>query len=268
MLLYLAHVRIIYMKLEDMMSPRGLDIQHSIEEFAIVSYTDLKGNINYVSELFCKISKYSKKELLGQNHSLLKSGHHDDEFYKEIWNSLSQKNIWKGVICNKAKDGSIYYVDSVIFPYYSDKKLIGYGSIRIDITKQINFEETINLKDQYSQKLMEGVTEGLVIQNSESAILEMNNVCPGILGLTRDQMLGKTSFDPDWGTIYEDGTPCPGEEHPSSVAIRTKKEVQGFIMGVTVPSKGIRWLSINSTYYIDPESKEERTLTSFFDIIL
>lgn len=85
------------------MAPELSDIQESLEKFAIVSYTDLAGNITFASDKFCEISKYSREELLGQNHRILKSKEHGPEFYRDIWETLSKKQVWTGIICNLAR---------------------------------------------------------------------------------------------------------------------------------------------------------------------
>lgn len=87
-----------------------------INSVAIVSKTDLKGNITYVNEEFVKWSKYTPEEVIGQNHRILKSGHQPDMIFQELWNTISSGNIWRGKVKNKAKDGSFYWVDAIIAP--------------------------------------------------------------------------------------------------------------------------------------------------------
>ncbi len=241
-------------------------IKEAFESFAIVSYTDLAGKITYASDLFCSISGFEREELIGKNHRLLKSGRHPESFYKRIWDTISSGKVWSGIVCNKAKDGRLYWVDSMIFPIFDGNKVCGYGSVRVDVTDTLKLKTELESSIEYSDLLMANITEGIVIQNSKSEIVEMNDQACAHLGLTREQMLGLDSFDPRWGTINEDGSPCPGEEHPSSVAMATKSNVRNRIMGVTVPEAGIKWININSTYYIDKASGEERTVTSFNDV--
>jgi PAS domain S-box-containing protein len=243
-----------------------LKIKEAFESFAIVSYTDKTGKITYASDLFCKISGYSREELIGSNHSLLKSGRHPEVFYEEIWKTISSGTLWSGIVCNKTKDGRLYWVDSMIFPIFSNKKIIGYGSVRVDVTDTLKLKTELESSQQYSDLLMANITEGIVIQKANSEIVEMNDQAGHHLGLTREQMLGLDSFDPNWGAINEDGTPCPGEQHPSSVAMAIKSNVKNRVMGVTVPEQGVKWLNINSTYYIDKLTGEERTVTSFNDV--
>lgn len=105
----------------------------------IISITDSKGTIIYVNNKFCEISKYSKAELLGQNHRIINSGTHPPVFFKELWATINNNRNWTGEIKNKAKDGSFYWVDTVILPIHKkDKKQ--YLSLRMDITKRKELE--------------------------------------------------------------------------------------------------------------------------------
>ena len=125
-----------------------------LDELVIVSITDKDGNITYANNAFCKISKYTKKELLGQNHRILKSGHHPPEFYEDLWKTISNGRIWKNEIKNVAKDGSYYWVNTIISPILDKRgKPKQYISIRIDITKQKEVEERLKLQSRFKRRL-------------------------------------------------------------------------------------------------------------------
>jgi PAS domain S-box-containing protein len=94
-----------------------MDAQLSIiNEVAIVSKTDLKGDIIFVNDQFLKWSKYSREEVMGHNHRILKSGDQDDQIFVDMWKTISSGNVFRGEIKNKAKDGSFYWVDAIIAP--------------------------------------------------------------------------------------------------------------------------------------------------------
>lgn len=116
---------------------RMLKIQHILDEYSIVAITDINGIITYANKKFCEISKYSNDELVGQNHRILKSGFHPQKFYQAMWSTISKGKVWRGELKNKAKDGSFYWVKTIIVPII-DKygKPIEYISIRTDITKE------------------------------------------------------------------------------------------------------------------------------------
>ena len=120
------------------------ELQNALDESSIVSITDKTDKITYVNDKFCEISKYSREELMGQNHRILKSGYHPDSFYTGIWNVISNGRIWKGDVKQKAKDGSYYWVRTVITPFLgNDGKPQQYIAIRTDITGQKELEENL-----------------------------------------------------------------------------------------------------------------------------
>jgi PAS domain S-box-containing protein len=115
-----------------------------INSVAIVSKTDLQGNITYVNDEFVKWSKYSKEELIGQNHRILKSGDQDDAIFIEMWKTISSGKIFRGEIKNKAKDGSFYWVDAIIAPVLGlNGKPIEYIAQRFVINDKVELKERI-----------------------------------------------------------------------------------------------------------------------------
>ncbi len=118
--------------------------KEAIDISALVSKTDTNGVITYANEPFCKVSQYSKAELLGQSHGIVRHPDSSDRFYQEMWNTITDKKVWQGVIKNRAKDGSSYYVDATIVPILNHhNEIIEYISVRTDITKQIQAKEQI-----------------------------------------------------------------------------------------------------------------------------
>mgnify|MGYP003986703667 CR=1 FL=1 len=127
------------------------NFKHALDESSIVAITDKNGIITYVNERFCKISKYSRDELIGQNHRILKSGEHSDKFYHDLWHTISNGKIWEGEIKNKTKDGTYYWVKSTLVPFYDDFGNIDqYLAIRIDITKQKELSEKLIKSERLS----------------------------------------------------------------------------------------------------------------------
>ncbi len=107
----------------------------ALNNHALVSITDLAGTITFANKLFCETSGYSESELLGQNHRIVNSGHHPDKFFRTIWSTLSKGQVWQGDICNRSKQGSLYWVASTITPMLDENgNAQHYIAIRRDIT--------------------------------------------------------------------------------------------------------------------------------------
>lgn len=117
----------------------------AVDAAAIFSETDLRGNITYVNQQFCSISGYSREELLGANHRILNSGLHEPAFFVGMWRALAAGRVWKGEICNRSRDGSLYWVDSTMVPLVDPLtgQVRKYVSIRFDVTEKRQLLHTL-----------------------------------------------------------------------------------------------------------------------------
>ncbi|MDD4854821.1 MAG: diguanylate cyclase [Sulfuricurvum sp.] len=112
-----------------------------IDQHIIISQTNIHGIITYASEAFSQISGYSKEQLIGQNHRIIRHPDMPDEFFKNLWETISNGEIWHGEIKNRKADGSYYWVDSTISPNIEEGIIVGYTAVRHNITYQKRVEE-------------------------------------------------------------------------------------------------------------------------------
>ncbi|WP_395004932.1 PAS domain S-box protein, partial [Undibacterium sp.] len=109
----------------------------TLNQYAITSFADRHGSILEVNDMFCQISGYDREELLGHNHNIVNSGIHSSQFWHDMWQSVMTGKSWRREVCNRNKNGQIYWVDTVIAPFFDEQgDIVKYISIRTDITQR------------------------------------------------------------------------------------------------------------------------------------
>lgn len=121
-----------------------------LDEHIISSTTNLEGKITSVSKAFCEVSGYSKEELIGNTHKLVRHDDIPDEIYRELWNTIKAKKTWRGEFKNQKKSGEIYWVEAIIEPLIQEDKVVGYTSIRHNITNKKKVEY-LSITDELTQ---------------------------------------------------------------------------------------------------------------------
>jgi len=119
------------------------NLVNTLNDTAIISMTDESGKIIHANDKFCEVSGFSHEELIGKDHRTVNSGFHPKEFFAELWRTIKRGEMWSGEVCNRRKDGSVYWVDSTIKPVQGPGGRTQYLSIRYDITARKQMQESL-----------------------------------------------------------------------------------------------------------------------------
>ena len=236
---------------------RSNAILEALAHTTLVSEADLDGTITYVNDKFTEVSQYSREELIGKNHRILKSGAHDDIFYKDLWDTISHGKIFRGEIKNRAKDGSFYWVDANIAPIFDEKRrIVRYTAIRFLITDRKNKEEEVkrfaeemketsvaaedrkrallniledaraleqSLRDERGRltTILSSLGEGLFVVDDKFRIVLINPIALGFFGVMAGDVIGKDVHEVV--KIWSKDAEIPNTSHPTDHVMKEKE---------------------------------------------
>ena len=166
----------------------------ALDQTAIVAATNTKGKIIYANEQFARISGYPVVELIGKNHRILNSGHHPSIFFKQMYRKIARGDQWRGEIKNRAKNGSTYWVDTTIIPAKDESdKILGYISIRIDITTRKVAEEELLAQNLRLDAALSNMSQALLMFDSTGQLEIVNRRYIEMYGLSTEiELRGRT----------------------------------------------------------------------------
>lgn len=169
------------------------DQKAAIDEHAIVTISDAAGKITYVNDKLCAISKYSRDELLGQDHRVLNSGYHPESFFTHLWETVNRGKIWKGEFNNRNKLGANYWVDATIVPFMNaDGKPYQFVTISTDLTERKKAEEALRENEQHFRLMVEGVKDYAIYQlDQDGRVLTWNKGAERLKGFRASEVIGK-----------------------------------------------------------------------------
>jgi diguanylate cyclase (GGDEF)-like protein/PAS domain S-box-containing protein len=230
--------------------------------------TDKNGSTTYVNRRWTEISGLTADRALGDGWLLAVHPEDRDDLSTGWRDAAVAQHESRADYRFVRHDGTVaWVVGQAIAVLDAAGQFAGYVGTITDITERKRAEETLRASEERYRSVVTAMSEGIVMQDAVGKVVACNLSAERILGLTADQMVGRTSVDPRWRSVRADGSPFPGEDDPAMVTLRNGKPLRDVVMGVHKPNGELTWISINSEPIADQDDPAPRAVvTSFTDI--
>jgi diguanylate cyclase (GGDEF)-like protein/PAS domain S-box-containing protein len=161
--------------------------------------------------------------------------------------AAARKGPWQNEFRIRTRSGVVKWIHARAEPKPGDGEDVVWTGVLTDVSDRKHIEAVLKASEETYRTLFETVPQGVVYQDVTGRISSANPAAQRILGLTLDQLQGRTSIDPRWKAMRENGGPLPGEDHPAMQALRTGRPVEDVVMGISVPDRGHVWIMVSAT---------------------
>ena len=225
---------------------RLLNEHRAVSESRVVGLVRVRNRMMiWANEAFAEMVGYTIQELVGQSTRMLYA---DDAafqaFAATVYPAIRAGGSFRTEHSYVRKNGDLSWFEISCGPsgVAGDETVAAF----VDVTQRRQALEEVRRSEARLGSIFAAMAEGLVVHATDGAIIDANPAAERLLGLTRDQLLGKTPMDAGWKALRDDGSPYHGEEHPAMVTLRSGVAVRDQVMGVQLPGVGLRWLTINA----------------------
>ena len=226
-----------------------------------VLFTDREHRIVWVNEGFTRLSGYELHEVAGRTPGgVLGTEHTPHETLRRLAQAVASREAVQVQVCDRAKDGRDFWVDVNLQPLFDELgALSGFVEVQSDITEQVRQRE-------HMATLIETMPVGMLVHDAAGLIGECNTAACRILGLSADQVQGRSAVDARWAFVREDGSPLPAEAHPTLVTLRSGQATSGAVLGVRLPEGGLRWVSVDTQPLVGRDGAVEGAIACLVDL--